>query len=372
MENREKDFKEITECLRANNYAKSQIIPTEKNYWKLPLEPLNFLNFVLWKKNALFEWTAFPALYQKIFKMRYPQTFILFKIFFLNNDMKREDLSGFFNEEDINSFINNDILKESNGNYKFNIKLIPYKDMILSKGTSWFGKDSVIFAEHLAKDLNGIVLDNTLDLCTGTGIQAMVSKKYSKNVIASDIRERSIQNAMLNAKINNLEDITFLTSDLLGNVSGRYDLITANPPYGIVSKNPDDKTYGLHTVFGLIENLDNYLNNAGMAIIITESVVKDGKDMVSEKIKQVFSNKDYTIVLKPLNYHINKPHFELVHKEYGISHIPLYIITFRKNGNRMIVSLRLSLVKKMVCFAYIALMYFRFFLRCKSDGIPTK
>ena len=365
MESRENDLKKIIECLRTNYYTKSQILPTEKNYWKLPLESLNLLNLLFWKKNALFEWSAFPAFYQKLFKIFYPQVFSLFEIFFLNSEVKREEISRFFSEEVINSFINNNILKESNGNYKFNIKLIPYKDMILSKGASWFGKDSVIFAEHLAKDLNGIVFDKTLDLCTGTGVQALVSKKYSNSVIASDIREQSIQNAMLNSKINNLADITFLTSDLFRNISGKYDLITANPPYGIVSKNPDDKTYGLHTVFELIENLDNYLNNDGMAKIITESVVKNGKDMVLEKIKQVFSNKNYTIVLTPLNYHINKPLFKLVHKEYGISYIPLYIITFRKNDRNMIVSLRLSLIKKMICFAYTALMYFKFCLRCK-------
>jgi len=364
MENREKNLKKIIECLRANNYTKSQILPTEKNYLKLPFEPLNLLNFVLWKKNALFEWSAFPALYQKIFNILYPQTFILFRMFFLSNEVKRGEISMFFSEEEINSFINNNLLKESNGNYKFNIKLIPYKDMILSKGTSWFGKDSVIFAEHLENDLNGIVLDNTLDLCTGTGIQAMVSKKYSKNVIASDIREQSIQNAILNAKINDLADITFLTSDLLRNISGRYDLITANPPYGIVSENPDDKTYGLHTVFGLIENLDNYLKDGGIAKVFAESVNRGGKDLLIEKIKQVFNDKNYTIVLTPLNYHINKPFFPLVHKEYGISYIPLYIITFRKNGKNMIVLLKLPLIKKVICFAYIALMYFRFLLRC--------
>jgi hypothetical protein len=90
MERREKEIIKIVEYLKKNNYSISQILPTEKNYLKLPFEPLNLLNFVLWKKNVLFEWTAFPAFYQKIFKMRYPQTFILFKMFFLNNDMKRE------------------------------------------------------------------------------------------------------------------------------------------------------------------------------------------------------------------------------------------------------------------------------------------
>lgn len=363
MESREKDLKKIVECLSANNYTKSQILPTERNYWKLLLEPLNLLNILFWKKNALFEWSAFPAFYQKLFEIFYPQVFSLFGIFYLNSEVKREEIARFFSEEKINSFINNRILKVSNGNFKFNIKLIPYKDMILSKGTSWFGKDSVTFAEHLAEDLNGMSFDKTLDLCTGTGIQAMVSLKYSKRVFASDVRERSVQNAILNSKINNLTDITFLTSDVLKNISGKYDLITANPPYGIVSRNPDDKEYGLHTVFELIENLDNYLKDGGVAKVFTESVVKNGKDMVLEKIKQVFSNKDYTIVLTPLNYHINKPLFRLVHEEYGISYIPLYIITFRKNGKSMIVPLRLSLVKKMICFAYIALMYFKFFLR---------
>lgn len=286
-------------------------------------------------------------------------------MFFLNNDMKREEVFRFFSEEDINSFIKSSILSKSNGSYKFNIKLIPYKNMILSKGAGWFGKDSVIFAEHLTKDLNGMSFDKTLDLCSGTGIQAMVSRKYSKRVTASDVREKSVQNAILNSKINNLKDITFLTSDLLKDISGKYDLIIANPPYGIVSKDPDDKEYGLHTVFELIENLDNYLENGGVAKIITESAVKDGKDMVLEKIKQVFGNKDYTIVLTPLNYHINKPFFKLVHIEYGISYIPLYIITFRKNGKNLLKSLKLSLVKKIICFTYIALMYFKSFLRCK-------
>lgn len=365
MESSEKEIFKIVECLKRNNYSFSQILPTEKNYLKLPFEPLNLLNFVLWKKNVLFEWTAFPALYQKIFKIRYPQIFILFKMFFLNNDMKREELSGFFGEEDINAFIKSNILKKSNGNYRFNIKLIPYNDLILNQGTSWFGKDSVAFAEYINKDLDGKAVGKTLDLCTGTGVQAIVSKKYSERVIASNIGKQSIQNAILNSKINNLTDITFLASDLFENISEKYDIITANPPYGTVSKNPDDKEYGLQTVFELIENLDNYLKDGGVAMVFTESAVKDGKDMILEKIKQVFGKKDYTIVLKPLNYHINKPLFKLVHKEYGISYIPLYILTFRKNCKNMIVLLTLPLIKRIICFAYIALMYFRFFLRCK-------
>lgn len=367
MESLEKDLKKIIECLRTHNYTKSQILPTEKNYWKLPLEPLNLLNLLFWKKNALFEWSAFPAFYQKLFKIFYPQVFSLFEIFFLNSEVKREEVSRFFSEEDINSFIKNNILKESNGNYKFNIKLIPYREMIFNKGASWFGKDSVAFAEHLTKDLSGKAFDKTLDLCAGAGIQAMVSRKYSKRVIASDIRVRSVQNAALNSKINNLTDIAFVASDLFTNITEKYDLIVANPPYGIVSKNPDDKEYGLHTVFKLIENMDSYLKNGGLVKIITESIVKDGQDLVLEKIKQVFGDKDCSVFITPLNYHINKPLFRLVHIDYGISYIPLYIITIKKNGKNKIELLKLPLIKKMICFTYIALMYSKFFLDTKSD-----
>ncbi len=365
MGNREKDLKEIAECLRVNNYAKSQVLPTEKNYWKLPLEPLNFLNLVFFKKNALFEWSAFPLFYQKLFKIFNPQVFSLFKMFFLNSEVKRKEISSFFNEEEINSFINNNVLEESNGNYQFNIKFIPYKDMILSKGTSWFGNDSIMFAEHLAKDLRGMSFDKTLDLCTGTGIQALVSLKYSKSVVASDVTTYSVQNAALNSKINNMTNTTFLTSSMFTNITGKYDLITANPPYGIIEENLEKKEYGLQTVFELVEDLDNYLEEGGVAKIFTESVNREGKDLLLEKIKQVFGNKGYTIVVTPLNYHLNMPLFKLVHKEYGVSYIPLHIITFRKNGENMIVLLKLPLIKRVICFAYIALMYLKFSLRCK-------
>lgn len=366
MENRETSIFKIVECLKQNNYSFSQILPTEKNYLKLPFEVLNLLNFVFWKRNVLFEWSAFPEFYQIMFKVFYPQTFSLFKMFFLNSAVKKDEIYKYFKEEEVNTFMKNGILNESNGCYKFNIKFIPYKEMILSKGTSWFGKDSVTFAEYLKKALDGMSFDKTLDLCTGTGIQAMVSSEYSKNVIASDVRSQSIQNANLNSKINNISDITFLTSDLFTKIEEKYDLITANPPYGIVAKDSELEEYGLSTVFELIENLDNYLNNCGVAMIFTESAIKNGNDLLFEKIKKVFKNKGYSITLLPLNYTINSSYFDTAHRKHGILYIPLYIITFRKDDKNVIKLLKLSLVRKMICSAYIALMYFRFYFGQKK------
>ena len=74
-----------------------------------------------------------------------------------------------------------------------------------------------------------------LDICTGSGCIAVALKKLSEEkglelaCEASDISERSIAIAEKNAAINGAE-IAFRAADLFAD-AGRYDVITANPPY---------------------------------------------------------------------------------------------------------------------------------------------
>jgi release factor glutamine methyltransferase len=71
-----------------------------------------------------------------------------------------------------------------------------------------------------------------LDLCTGSGCVAL-SLKYERSeleVTASDISRAALDVARRNAEKYALP-VTFIESDLFEGISGRYDLITANPPY---------------------------------------------------------------------------------------------------------------------------------------------
>ncbi len=70
-----------------------------------------------------------------------------------------------------------------------------------------------------------------LDLCTGSGAIAVSIARYSRaRVTACDISEKALLVAERNAKAARAQ-VELVKSDLFDDVEGRFDIITANPPY---------------------------------------------------------------------------------------------------------------------------------------------
>ena len=71
-----------------------------------------------------------------------------------------------------------------------------------------------------------------LDLCTGSGAIAisLAMARPDWQIEASDISTEALELAQQNAKLNQV-NVVFLQSDLFMGLSGKYDLIIANPPY---------------------------------------------------------------------------------------------------------------------------------------------
>lgn len=73
---------------------------------------------------------------------------------------------------------------------------------------------------------------NIIDLGTGSGNIGITIKKKLNNskVTCVDISDKALDVAKLNAKKLDA-DITFIKSDMLDNVDGKYNVIISNPPY---------------------------------------------------------------------------------------------------------------------------------------------
>lgn len=69
-----------------------------------------------------------------------------------------------------------------------------------------------------------------LEVGTGSGYISIHCALHGAKVIACDVSERAIKNAVNNARANNVR-INFVVSDLFEKIEGKFDVIVFNPPY---------------------------------------------------------------------------------------------------------------------------------------------
>ena len=154
-----------------------------------------------------------------------------------------------------------------------------------------------------------------LDLCTGSGAIAIAvaceaAKDKTVSVVGADISDDALELARENARLNKA-NVTFVKSDLFSGVRGRFNLITANPPYiksdDIGSLQPEVRDHeprlaldggadGLEFYRRIAEKVTRYLVRGGMLI------VECGEDQAQEVIK-IFKTKsrcDYTMIVRDL------------------------------------------------------------------------
>lgn len=134
----------------------------------------------------------------------------------------------------------------------------------------------ILVEEALKRVLPG---DKVLDMCTGSGCIAVsiaVMAREAK-VYAADISAEALKVAKANAQ-RLQANVTFIESDLFGNVEGMFDRIVSNPPYiksgQIAELMPEVREHeplcaldgsedGLYFYRRIIEEADAYLKPSG-------------------------------------------------------------------------------------------------------------
>lgn len=157
--------------------------------------------------------------------------------------------------------------------------------------------------------------DSLLDLCTGSGAIAIAcaleaAKDKTVSVTATDISEEALEVARENARVNKA-NVTFVKSDLFENVRGRFNVITANPPYvksdEIATLPPDVRDHEPHLALDggadgldfyrrIAEKIGRFILHGGLCIL------EVGEDQAQEVIK-IFKEKarcDFAMVVKDL------------------------------------------------------------------------
>jgi carbamoyltransferase len=149
------------------------------------------------------------------------------------------------------------------------------------------GTDSYVLARTTPRQKN----TNALDLCTGSGIHAIISAADCESK-AVDINPRALDYTKANAALNSVECSTYL-GDLFTALDSEesFDLITANPPF---VPSPDPDVVLIHRSPGetgeevsekLVASLPERLNEGGLFSMILEYPVMEG-DLYVDRLER--------------------------------------------------------------------------------------
>ncbi len=126
-----------------------------------------------------------------------------------------------------------------------------------------------------------------LDLCTGSGVQALRFAPGGARIVAVDLNARAAAMARLNAHLNGANNVDVRVGDLYAPVRGeQFDLIIANPPF-VVSPYARGPAYhsggklGDRVLRRIIAGWSTRLSEGGRAFAITHRALRAGEDMAA-------------------------------------------------------------------------------------------
>jgi hypothetical protein len=135
----------------------------------------------------------------------------------------------------------------------------------------WVGLDS----RHLARCTTRRPFRTALDLCTGSGVHALLASSHTEHVFAVDINPRAALCTRFNAQVSGAANLDVVVGDLFEAVHGdSFDLITANPPFVPSPLDTvrfrDGGRSGEDILKRIVAGLPHHLAPGGIAQIITE------------------------------------------------------------------------------------------------------
>jgi carbamoyltransferase len=154
---------------------------------------------------------------------------------------------------------------------------LPPGDMVYPPGS-----DSALLAEAVPAR-NG---ERVLDLCTGSGIQALAVAARAAEVVAVDIGARAAALARINMRVNGATNVAVRQGDLFAPVRHeRFDLLIANPPFvPAPQRGPAYHSGGPRgdRVLGrVVSGLGAHLRDGGRGLIISHLALRRGETVAA-------------------------------------------------------------------------------------------
>ncbi len=148
---------------------------------------------------------------------------------------------------------------------------------------------------------------SALDLCTGSGIHALLAAAHTQQVLAVDISPRAARCAAFNARASGASNLEVIVGDLFEPLHGQsFDLITANPPFVPSPLDTlcfrDGGPSGEDIQKRIVAGLQHHLAPGGIAQMVTELGERPGEPFV-HRLRQWLNGAAMDIHILQLGEH---------------------------------------------------------------------
>lgn len=223
------------------------------------------------------------------------------ELFLLQGILTKNEFDRLFIAPEQNVLVRTGLLViDETGNARARASLFPVGDRLIFSDHAWpelphpgltaVPQDHVMYigadSRELARCTFRRDVRSALDLCTGSGIHALLAAAHSERVVAVDINERAARCTRFNAQISGATNLDIKVGDLLEPVKGeRFDLITVNPPFVPSPVNTlgfrDGGRSGEDIQKRIVAGLPDHLAPGGVAQMTTELGEREGELLVS-------------------------------------------------------------------------------------------
>lgn len=230
-----------------------------------------------------------------------PEIVLFLRLFIIMESVSREEVENLLGTELVRSFLALDLLRIGEAGtlrerYYTPVFFYPVKHTFIASdrhdspdGSEFEPPSDIVFPAIFAGTLNFLRLigkspaGDVLDLCSGSGIGALLLSRKATRAVASDVTPRAAHYATFNALMNDCANVEIVTGDLYATVEGRvFDRIIAHPPYMPALHDTtlwrDGGEVGEVLVQRIVAGLPQHLRAGGTAYILCLGIdTKDGQ-----------------------------------------------------------------------------------------------
>jgi hypothetical protein len=266
-------------------------------------------------------WRAQPIFRAEKLAVRDPLALVI-DLFLLQGIIPSDELDQLFDKGQQELLVRSGLLSvDENGFAGARAALYPVGEVLIFSDHAWpmlphpgyvkVPTDQVMFigtdSRWLARATVRQPVAAALDLCTGSGVHAILAARHAKRVVAVDISDRAARCTDFNRHASGAVHVEVKVGDLYEPVRDeRFNLITANPPF--VPSPVDWLRYrdggrsGEEVQRRIIAGLPRHLAPGGIAQIVTEFGERDGQPL-SDRLREWLGGAPLDLYILRLREH---------------------------------------------------------------------